>query len=97
MPHNYRFTRHAVLQFLKRLKYINQIYPPKDVKKTLRKLIYKAEVEEIDPIMKVKRLLNNGCIEAEYLVNNGWRFVVIKAPKQYKIVLTVERVDPLQN
>jgi hypothetical protein len=84
-------TDHAISRFQEHLKYVNG-KEATDPEATIRKLLAKAKPESIDPEYRLKRLLNHGIQESEYLVNSGWRFVITNG-----VLVTVERTKRGQN
>lgn len=85
-------TRHAIERFVERSKKLGH-GEPKNPQKIILRLLQKAIPCEIDPIHKVKRLINhNG--EARYLTYQGWRFVMDENGEK---LLTVEREKHEQN
>ncbi|HBG47635.1 MAG TPA: hypothetical protein DDW94_11705 [Deltaproteobacteria bacterium] len=85
-----KLTAHAVERFVERSRKLGmKVRSPEDV---ILKLLSKATPEDLSPAHRVKRLIKNGCREATYLVNNGWRFVVVD-----NAVTTIERIVPHQN
>ena len=89
----YILTNHAIEQYIKRLKKMGIATEPKDPKKSIMKLLLKAQPEQVKGAHRVKRLIKHEFKPADYLVFDGWRFVVTEE----KIVITVERVNPIQN
>jgi len=90
------FTNHALVQFKKRhnrLNLNNQLKRAglKKVELTTRKLLYLAEEDiGIDPIGRVRRLIDNHCKPALYYIHDGWRFVLIEEGDK-QVVVTIER------
>lgn len=85
-------TKHAIERFLTRCQRLG-IPHPHDPNETIRKLLGRAIPEKVDPVHRVKRLINHKK-EADYVIADGWRFVVSKDGQK---LLTVERVRPEQN
>ena len=85
-------SRHALERFVARWGQ----YSPQQPKlnkplQTIRKLLTKATPEELTKEVKLKRLLSNGCAEAEYWLNSGWRFVIVSEDREVPTLVTVER------
>ena len=89
----YMITTHAIDQFVNRLKIIVIVAQPKHPEKTIHKLLIRAIPENISPVHRTKRLINNEFKPVRYLVTEGWRFVV----SDDNVVITIERVNPAQN
>lgn len=70
-------TNHALKRFLERWPQY-QMRPSKDPLDILERLLNKAKEERLDPVATVKRLLNNKMKDAEYFMNSGWRFVIVR-------------------
>lgn len=85
---NIIITKHARDRFLER-------HPDPNFKKqpneTIMKLLDRAIPIEFSKEHKVKRLLNNGFEDADYLYNSGWIFVCNK--EDPKTLITVERQE----
>ena len=63
-----------------------------DPEKTARNLLSQAyEDVWISRLARVKRLLNNNCVEVLYFVHDGWRFVLRPEEGDSFQVLTIER------
>ena len=82
---------HALDQFISRSIKLNG-YAPRRPETLIRKMLLRAKSEAMDPVHRVKRLMNNGYKDAPYLVNEGWRFVLIDND-----LVTCERQNPEQN
>lgn len=87
----FKITKHAEQRFLQRN---DRQIKPKDISKIIIKLLENSFPIEFSKEHRVKRLLNNGFEDAEYLYNNGWIFVCSKT--EPKSVITVERQDDRQ-
>jgi len=70
-----RLTDHALARFTERAVYVG--LETRDPVVTLRRLVKSARPEELDSIRKTKRLLSNGCTQADYYASGVWRFVVV--------------------
>ena len=82
---------HAVKRFAERWRFFSPVDPlPINFLKTLTKLLHNAKLEDMNARGRLKRLLNNRCIQAEYWINSGWRFVIVQKNGQ-KELTTVER------
>lgn len=90
---NYIITAHAIEQFVNRLKMLGISTQPKHPEKTIQKFLARAIPENISPIHRTQRLINNEFKIVRYLVTEGWRFVV----SEDNVVITIERVNPAQN
>ncbi len=90
---NITITQHAVERFVERSLKLG-MKPPINPENTIRKLLNNAQPEMMDPVYKVKRIINNRCKAADYYVANGWRFVVSTENKE---LMTIERVNKEQN
>ncbi len=66
----------------------------KNPEAVILKMLARAQPEQISPEHKVRRLISNDCREAQYLVAQGWRFVLTQDGSR---VLTIERVRSEQN
>jgi hypothetical protein len=66
---------------------------PEDTEGFIYSLIKRAIPEPLKPGHKIKRLLNHNA-NAQYLIAEGWRFVL---SEDGNMVLTIERVKPDQN
>lgn len=88
---NIIFSKHSILQFL--FRYKNEFgVTLKKPEKTAGKLLTKAVIDEdMEQKYRLKRLLNNRIVPADYFVSSGWRFVIIKEDDKSKVV-TIERV-----
>lgn len=92
MEQEFKLTKHAIEQYLNRLKLAGATIP-NDPEKPLRKLLSRAVEARIKPGFKVNRLFNHGFKAVRYLEAEGWRFVVAEDGT----VLTVEHVNPTKN
>jgi hypothetical protein len=77
-------------RFIERFRLLGNPHIPKKPEKTLVKLLTHAKEEEVSPSIRVERLINNGFVEAFYLVNSRWRFVLVKRGKDNFTLVTVE-------
>ena len=84
-----KVTVHALDRFVERWDQIEPI-PLHNPLRTIKKILSHAEKEKLEPVSQVKRLLNNDCIEAEYWINSGWRFVIIGDDDE-RCLVTIER------
>jgi len=85
------FTEHSIERFKERTRKLFG-YEPEDPEKILRGLLNRSMPDEIKPMHRVIRLMNNGYKDATFRHSQGWRFVIID-----NRVCTVERRDPDQN
>lgn len=85
-------SAHAVNRFVERSLKLGMT--PKNPEAIIRKLLARAKPEQVSPEHRVKRLLNNDCKEVQYLIAQGWRFVLTKDGGK---VLTIERRRSEQN
>ncbi len=81
-------TNHAIERFTERFAKFSKT-PLNNPEATIRKLLAKAEPEEINPVHRVKRLITNGFQESNYLIRGEWRFVLTG-----NVLLTVEFTNP---
>jgi hypothetical protein len=85
-------TRHAIDRFLERCAKLGMKLP-EDIEGFIHKLVKRATPEPLEPGHKVRRIFNHNA-NAQYLVAEGWRFVL---SENGNMVLTIERVRPDQN
>ena len=88
-----KISQHAIDRFIERSKKLGM----KEAKDPVAKIIHllsQAKAEKMNPVYKVKRIINNRCQDADYYVANGWRFVVSVNGRE---LMTVERVNKDQN
>ena len=90
---NVIISQHAIDRFIERSKKLGMKVPT-DPKAKIIHLLGQAKTEKMDPIYKVKRIINNRCQDADYYVANGWRFVVSVNGRE---LVTVESVKKDQN
>ncbi len=86
------FTHHALDQFSKRYAKTNRRSLQKP-EVTARQLLYNAKPDtHMSEVGRVVRIIDNDFQKAYYLLNNGWRLVIVHEQAQDKyIVVTVER------
>lgn len=82
-------TNHAKERFAERFSRLAKSVP-KNPEESIRKLLKQAVPEEMDPMHRVVRLINNGS-DAEYRTYAGWRFVIVDTDSG-KVLTTVERI-----
>lgn len=82
-------TDHAKERFVERFSRMAKT-TPKNPEASIRKLLKYAVPEEMNPMHRVVRLINNKGSEAEYLVHGGWRFVFVSTDAG-KVLTTIER------
>lgn len=85
-------TDHALERFIQRwLEYEKDL--PANPLKILTKILRQAEPDEMNPVLRVLRLINNGIERAEYLRYGPWRMVLItdKVGNTDKALVTFER------
>jgi len=86
-------TTHAIQRFIERFA---ETHPRgeklKKPLRTIRKLINISVKMEIDPKHRLRRLLNNQCVPAEYWIHpSGLRFVIVDDYQdERKVLITVE-------
>ena len=56
---------------------------------TLKRILLKSTIYDIDSSHKVKKIINNGFKPAEYRCNSGWVFVILNEDSR-KVVVTIE-------
>ena len=83
-------TNHALVRFSERIANLNKGQEPKKPIKTISRLFQQAKEETMRPRGRLKRLLDNHCIEARYFIFEGWRFVLVEVEDRYDVV-TIER------
>ena len=88
---NYKVTKHAADRYCERLEKLGATVPAKPIL-VIRKLLDRSVEEDIDPAIRVKRIIQHRFETAEYRVYQGWRFVIVD-----NVVKTVERVNPIEN
>lgn len=89
-------TNHAVCRFIERLSKINpgSGLLMKNPIRTIRRMLKRAEKVELDPMVRLKRLLNNSCKPAEYWLHpeTKLRFVIIcDEAEDCRTLVTVEQ------
>ena len=89
----YRFTDHAVEQFVSRSRQMGAA-KIKNPEKTMQKLLKMAGEDILSRHRLTKRLISNKFTPVRYLAVQGWRFIVSETEN---IVITVERINPAQN
>lgn len=88
-----KISQHAIDRFVERSLKLG-MKGHEDPGGLIRNLLRQAKPEKMDPVYKVKRIINNRCQDAEYYVCQGWRFVVSTNGRE---LVTVERVKKDQN
>ena len=84
------FSEHALTQFNRRFLVANPKSTLKNPERTARKLLNQAKEDgAINPVGKVRRLINNHFQEARYFLIGSWRFV-LKEEDGLFTVLTIE-------
>ena len=83
-------TNHAIERLKERLSKLDRGQTPKKPGKTAIRLWKQTTEENLDPVIKVKRLINNNGRDARYFSFNGWRFVLVEYEDCFK-VKTIER------
>jgi len=83
---------HAIERFVERSLKLGMT--PKNPEAIILKMLARAKPEQMSSGHKIERLINNDYKEAQYLVAQGWRFVLTKDGDR---VLTIERVRSEQN
>ncbi len=88
----YVLSDHAIARFVERWAHLSEAKLSNPVS-TLQKLFSKAVPGTLPKGHEVKRLISNGFQPAEYLVNQGWRFVIVQGEQPgKKHITTIERV-----
>ncbi len=85
-------TDHALERFVQRwIQYEKDV--PLDPLKTLKRILNKAEPDELSPALRVLRLINNGYVPTLYLRFGPWRMIVVDedSGKATKVLVTFER------
>ncbi len=85
-------TDHALERFVQRwIQYEKDV--PLDPLKTLKRILNKAEPDELSPVLRVLRLINNGYVPTLYLRFGPWRMIVVDedSGKATKVLVTFER------
>lgn len=83
-------TTHAKERFVERFSRMAKTVP-KNPEESIRKMLKHAVPEEMDPMHKVIRLINNKGSEASYYTHAGWRFVIVET-EEGKVLTTCERM-----
>ena len=83
-------TKHAMDQFMERWPEFNP-KPPRNYLYTLRRLLQSAKRQPLVGFQGLVRLIKHKCVEADYWVNTGWRFVVVRDSEEL-VLVTVERI-----
>lgn len=85
-------TDHALERFLERWIYYEKD-APQDPLKTLKRILNKAEPDELSPVLLVLRLINNGFVPTLYLRFGPWRMIIVdeEMGKASKVLVTFER------
>lgn len=83
-PMTIKFSRHAKQRFLQRFKGQSSI-------EAARKLLDASSLEKIDPVKKVRAIINSRFEEAEYYRHGQWRFVIVKKGDKH-LVRTFEEI-----
>jgi hypothetical protein len=85
-------SNHALEQFQARWKRYKPKNPLIDPLATLKELIDLSTREELDPIARVRRTINNGFQLALYYRFQEWRFVIVEnKPGKPLTLVTTER------
>lgn len=79
-------TDHAKERFVERFSRMAKSIP-KNPEESIRKLLKHAVPEEMEPMHRVIRLINNGSQPVSYFTHSGWRFVIAD-----NVLVTVERM-----
>lgn len=79
-------TDHAKERFVERFSRLAKSVP-KNPEESIRKMLKHAMPEEMDPVHRVVRLINNGSQPVSYYTCHGWRFVIAD-----NVLVTVERM-----
>lgn len=79
-------TNHTIERFVERFSRITKSVP-KNPEESIRKLLKHVVLEEMDPVHRVIRLINNGSQDVSYFTHAGWRFVIAG-----NVLVTVERM-----
>jgi hypothetical protein len=85
-------TDHALERFVQRwIQYEKDV--PLDPLKTLKRILNKAEPDELSSALRVLRLINNGYVPTLYLRFGPWRMIVVdeESGKATKVLVTFER------
>jgi hypothetical protein len=83
-------TDHALWRFTERWR---KQFPDrllKDPREKIENLLAEAVEERLDPVIRVKRLIANDFIPAQYFYTRGWRFIV-SILEGIPVLLTIER------
>lgn len=87
-------TNHAKERFVERFSRMAKSVP-KNPEESIRKMLKHAVPEEMDPIHRVVRLINNKA-PASYYTCHGWRFVIVDTDEG-QVLTTIERMRGYKN
>ena len=77
MSDRYFLTDHAVEQFIKRARSEDTTLNTDESIRTIMGLLSRSFEVAIDPVYRVKSIINNGFKDAKYRYFNGWVFVIV--------------------